>query len=109
MANVFVAILLVLIGTTPVEAFSGKASYYWHGQRVACGGRFNPHGMTTAHRSLPCGTKLMVTKGHRSVLVTVNDRGPFRKGRVLDLSLGAAKAIGLTRMGVGYVQYYRVN
>jgi len=51
----------------------------------------------------------MVTKGHRSVLVTVNDRGPFRKGRVLDLSLGAAKAIGLTRMGVGYVQYYRVN
>ena len=60
-------------------------------------------GMTAAHRSLPFGTKLKVTHGSRSVVVTVNDRGPFIRGRVLDLSKGAASVIGLTGRGVGYV------
>jgi rare lipoprotein A len=60
--------------------------------------------MTAAHRSLPFGTKLKVTHGSRSVVVTINDRGPFIKGRVLDLSTGAASAVGLTRAkGVGRV------
>ena len=59
--------------------------------------------MTCAHRSLPFGTKLRVTHGGRSVIVTVNDRGPFVRGRVLDLSTGAARAIGLTGAGVGRV------
>ena len=59
--------------------------------------------MTCAHRSLPFGTKLRVTHGGRSVVVTVNDRGPFIHGRVLDLSTGAARAIGLTSAGVGRV------
>ena len=59
--------------------------------------------MTAAHRSLPFGTKLRVTRGDRSVIVTINDRGPFVRGRVLDLSTGAARAIGLTGSGVGRV------
>ncbi len=60
-------------------------------------------GMTAAHRSLPFGTKLKVTHAGRSVVVTVNDRGPFIRGRVLDLSKGAAQVIGLTGRGVGHV------
>jgi rare lipoprotein A len=59
--------------------------------------------MTAAHRSLPFGTKLRVTHGGSSVIVTINDRGPFVRGRVLDLSTGAARAIGLTGAGVGRV------
>jgi rare lipoprotein A len=59
--------------------------------------------MTAAHRTLPFGTKLKVTHGERSVVVTINDRGPFIRGRVLDLSTGAARAIGLTSAGVGRV------
>jgi rare lipoprotein A len=84
---------------------SGKASYYGSesGSRTASGARFNPMGLTAAHRSLPFGTKLKVTHAGRSVVVTVNDRGPFIRGRVLDLSKGAAHAIGLTGRGVGHV------
>jgi len=63
----------------------------------------NSNGMTAAHRTLPFGTKLKVTHGDRSVVVTINDRGPFVRGRVLDLSTGAARAIGLTSAGVGRV------
>ena len=86
-------------------SFAGKASYYGSesGARTASGARYNPMGMTAAHRSLPFGTKLKVTHGSRSVVVTVNDRGPFVRGRVLDLSKGAAQAIGLTGRGVGHV------
>ena len=86
-------------------SFSGKASYYGSesGARTASGARYNPMGMTAAHRSLPFGTKLKVTHGARSVVVTVNDRGPFIRGRVLDLSKGAAQVIGLTGRGVGHV------
>ncbi len=81
------------------------ASYYGSesGSRTASGQRFNQNAMTAAHRSLPFGTKLRVTHGSRSVVVTVNDRGPFIRGRVLDLSKGAARAIGLTGRGVGRV------
>jgi rare lipoprotein A len=66
-------------------------------------GMANQNAMTCAHRSLPFGTKLRVTHGGRSVVVTVNDRGPFIRGRVLDLSTGAARAVGLTSAGVGRV------
>lgn len=87
------------------RTFSGIASYYGNeaGNKTASGQRFNQHAMTAAHRSLPFGTRLKVTHGSRSVLVTVNDRGPFIRGRVLDLSKGAAQAIGLTGRGVGMV------
>jgi rare lipoprotein A len=87
------------------HSFSGMASYYGNesGSQTASGQRFNQNAMTCAHRSLPFGTKLRVTHGGQSVVVTVNDRGPFVRGRVLDLSTGAARAIGLTSAGVGRV------
>lgn len=84
--------------------FSGIASIYWQGQRVAAGGRFAPMGLTAAHRRLPFGTKVNCRLGSRSVTVTINDRGPFVRGRVIDLSLGAGLAIGITkRRGVARV------
>lgn len=87
------------------RSFSGMASFYGNesGSRTASGQRFNQNAMTAAHRSLPFGTKLRVTHGGSSVIVTINDRGPFVRGRVLDLSTGAARAIGLTGAGVGRV------
>ena|ERR1700684_1096369 len=87
------------------RSFSGMASFYGNesGSRTASGQRFNQNAMTAAHRSLPFGTKLRVTHGGQSVVVTINDRGPFVRGRVLDLSTGAARAIGLTGAGVGRV------
>jgi rare lipoprotein A len=87
------------------RSFSGMASFYGNesGSRTASGQRFNQGAMTAAHRSLPFGTKLRVTHAGRSVVVTINDRGPFIRGRVLDLSKGAASAIGLTSRGVGRV------
>ena len=86
-------------------SFSGVASFYGNesGSKTASGQRFNQSAMTAAHRTLPFGTKLKVTHAQRSVVVTINDRGPFIRGRVLDLSTGAARAIGLTSAGVGRV------
>ena len=74
------------------------ASFYGHGEKLskytASGQRFNPHAMTAAHKTLPFGTVLQVC--HRGcVHVTINDRGPFVRGRQLDLSYGAARAIGM--------------
>jgi rare lipoprotein A len=87
------------------HSFSGMASFYGSesGSRTASGQRMNSNAMTAAHRTLPFGTKLRVTHGGQSVIVTINDRGPFVRGRVLDLSTGAARAIGLTSAGVGRV------
>jgi rare lipoprotein A len=87
------------------RVFSGIASFYGNesGRQTASGQRFDQNALTCAHRTLPFGTKLRVTHGDRSVIVTVNDRGPFVKGRVLDLSTAAARAVGLTSAGVGRV------
>ena len=87
------------------RSFSGMASFYGNesGSQTASGQRFDQNAMTAAHRSLPFGTKLRVTHGGRSVVVTINDRGPFVRGRVLDLSTAAARAVGLTSAGVGQV------
>jgi rare lipoprotein A (peptidoglycan hydrolase) len=74
------------------------ASFYGHGERLsrhtASGAVFNPHGYTAAHRTFPFGTHLRVCH-HGCVTVVVNDRGPFVRGRHLDLSYGAARAIGM--------------
>ncbi|HMF26107.1 MAG TPA: septal ring lytic transglycosylase RlpA family protein [Pseudolabrys sp.] len=87
-----------------VRQFSGTAAYYSPGYsgRTACGERYDPNKFTAAHRSLPFGTRLRITDpgSQRSVLVVVNDRGPFTKGRVLDLSLAAAKALHMTGRGL---------
>lgn len=84
--------------------FSGVAAYYSadYSGRTARGERYDPKKFTAAHRTLPFGTRLHVTdpKSRRSVVVVINDRGPFTKGRVLDLSLAAAKALGMTQRGL---------
>jgi rare lipoprotein A len=76
-------------------------AYYWEGSHTASGQPFNPHAMTAAHRTLPFGTHLNVTNPRtgKSVEVIVNDRGPYTSGVGLDLSLGAAQAIGLHGTG----------
>ena len=76
------------------------ASYYgqsFAGRRTASGERFNPSAMTAAHRTLPFGTRVRVTHARtgKHVVVRINDRGPFIKGRAIDLSSGAARAIGM--------------
>jgi rare lipoprotein A len=83
------------------HSFSGVASFYGNesGSQTASGQRFNQNAMTCAHRSLPFGTKLRVSHGGRSVVVTVNDRGPYVHGRVLDLSTAAARALGIEGLG----------
>lgn len=83
------------------HSFSGVASMYGNesGSRTASGQRFNENAMTCAHRTLPFGTKLRVSHGGRSIIVTVNDRGPFVRGRVIDLSRGAARALGISGLG----------
>lgn len=80
---------------------SGKpviASWYSSGKRTATGARFNPNGISVAHKTLPFGTRLHITnpRNQRSVQVVVNDRGPYVRGVTLDLSLGAARAIGMS-------------
>ena len=86
-------------------SYSGMASYYWEPQALASGGRFNPNAMTAAHKTLPFGTKVLVTNRNngRSVVVTINDRGPYVAGRVIDLSRAAASAVGMTGSGVAPV------
>ena len=84
---------------------SGMASYYWQRQRLASGGWFNPNAMTAAHKTLPFGTKVRVTHlgTGRTVMVTINDRGPYIRGRIIDLSSAAAGAIGMKGSGVARV------
>ncbi|MCC5669671.1 septal ring lytic transglycosylase RlpA family protein [Nostoc sp. CHAB 5784] len=86
----------------------GMASYYGYdgsGNRTASGQRFNPEGMTAAHRSLPFGTQVRVTntRNGRSVVLRINDRGPFIRGRVIDVSAGAARILGMMGSGVAPV------
>jgi rare lipoprotein A len=80
----------------------GRASWYAMGSRTANGERFAPSGLTAAHRTMPFGTRLVVTEvsSKRSVTVRVNDRGPFIPGRILDLSRGAAQSLGVVDRGV---------
>jgi peptidoglycan lytic transglycosylase len=87
----------------------GEASYYGHelaGNRTASGERFNPNALTAAHRSLPLGTRLRVTNvaNGRSVIVRVNDRGPFVRSRLIDVSLAAAREIQMVRAGRAQVR-----
>ena len=87
----------------------GKASYYgreFHGKATASGEKFNMHALTAAHKTLPFGTVVRVThRGNKkSVVVRINDRGPFVAGRVIDLSYAAAKRIDLLAAGVADVE-----
>ena len=89
------------------RVFSGKASYYsYQTGKTASGSSFNRNLPTAAHRSLPFGTRVRVTDlaTNRSVVVVINDRGPRVRDRVLDLSLGAARSLGITDRGVAQVR-----
>ena len=83
----------------------GKASYYGarhHGRKTASGERFDQHALTAAHRSLPFGSRVRVTnlRNDRSVVVRINDRGPYARGRIIDLSKRAAEQLDMLRAGV---------
>lgn len=103
LASTALAALLSCTFTLSATAQSGHASWYGSGRRTANGERFNPNGMTAAHRTLPFGTRVRVTNQRtgRSIIVRINDRGPFIRGRIIDLSRGAARAFGMG--GTAYV------
>jgi rare lipoprotein A len=89
---------------SPAAPGVGLASWYgddFHGRRTASGERYDQHGLTAAHPSLPFGTRIRVTNpsNGRSVVVRINDRGPFTRGRAIDLSYGAARQLGIDRCG----------
>lgn len=88
------------------HSMTGVASYYWQGQMTATGERFNKRDLTAAHKTLPFGTRVRVTcvDTGRSVVVRINDRGPFKPGRVIDLSERAAEDIGMTGRGLTKVR-----
>ena len=92
---------------SPANGSSCKASYYWQGQMTASGERFNPSDLTAAHKTLPLGSKVKVTNpsNGKTVVVRINDRGPYVAGRCLDLSKAAMETIGGTSSGVITVNY----
>jgi rare lipoprotein A len=102
-----------ILAPTPSQAATcSGASHYgmgdgYHGQITANGERFNTYAMTAAHRTLPFGTRLRVTHGGRSVIVRINDRGPYVDGRSLDLSYAAFKALASPSRGHIEVCYSR--
>jgi rare lipoprotein A len=94
-------ILCALAAIQPAAAQCGRASWYALHSKTASGEMMNPAQMTAAHRSLPFGTKVKVVNKRtgKSVVVRINDRGPFIKGRIIDLSKAAAGKIGMVRSG----------
>ncbi len=115
--SVLVATLaLGLFAFIPVASAAGQcggASWYgpgFHGKKTASGQKFNENAMTAAHKTLPFGTVVKVTdqRTGKSIKVTITDRGPFHKGRVIDLSKAAAAKLGTKNSGVGKVCLDRV-
>ena len=88
------------------EGTYGLASFYGEGSETASGEKFDPRGLTAAHPTLPFGTRLRVTNvsNGRSVVVRINDRGPFVAGRAVDVSSSAAERIGMVERGVAKVK-----
>jgi rare lipoprotein A len=112
------ALTLALIALTPLTAsagldpgdvIKGTASYYHdslHGRKTASGVPYNKRALTAAHKSLPLGSKVRVTdtRTGKSIVVKINDRGPFVKGRIIDLSRRAARELGMERRGLARVR-----
>lgn len=106
---VFLSMFGVMVGTANValaKAQCGTASWYKMGHTTANGESYNPDGLTAAHKSLPFGTRVTVKnlRNGRSVNVRINDRGPFVKGRIIDVSRGAARKLGMIGSGTAPVQ-----
>ena len=104
------ATFLMLSGNAFAAKSCGGASWYALHSRTASGEMMNPSAMTAAHKTLPLGSKVRVThaKTGKSVIVRINDRGPFIKGRIIDLSKGAAKRLGFIGAGHAKVCISRV-
>jgi rare lipoprotein A len=103
-----------IVDETETEIGGGVASYYGNelaGNRTASGERFDPGQLTAAHRSLPFGSMVRVTNTSNgdSVVVRINDRGPFSRGRVIDVSHAAAREIGMHRSGTARVKLALLN
>jgi len=108
-----IMLVCVILGTlqavSAATAEAGEASYYadsLNGRKTASGELYDKDALSAAHRSLPFGTKVKVTylKAGQSVVVVINDRGPYAKDRIIDLSGAAAKQIGLIEAGHGKVR-----
>ncbi len=91
-----------LFNNEPVATYEGKASYYWKPQPTASGERFDPEAMTAAHKTLPFQTTVRVTnlRNGKSCLVRITDRGPYIRGRIIDLSRAAAREVDMIKAGV---------
>ena len=100
-ALIFCAVVAPARAESWSAAHTAVASFYGYesGPRTASGERFDPNAMTAAHRTLPFGTLVRVTYQGRSVVVRINDRGPYVRGRDIDLSQGAARRIGIPGVG----------
>lgn len=108
MKRIFLTALMMLFLVVNAIAQTGYASYYadkFNGRKTASGQIFSNSKLTAAHKTLKFGTKVKVTnlKNSKSVIVTINDRGPFVKGRIIDLSKAAAKKIGMLQSGTAKV------
>ena len=102
LASLSLALLIIATSTT-VQAECGVSSVYWEGSRTATGERFNPHSVLVAHRTRPLNSYVHVRnmRTGKEITVRVGDRGPYHGARILDLSLGAAKLLGVS--GLAYV------
>lgn len=100
-ASLAAAAAMLAISSATASAQCGSASWYALNSRTASGEHMNPAAMTAAHRTLPFGSKVVVTnqRNGRSVVVRINDRGPFIKGRLIDLSKAAAHKLGFVNAG----------
>lgn len=111
--KIYILISSLLLGGCSSSALSNfdsnttQASWYSYGYKTASGARFNPESLTAAHKSLPFGTLVKVTNldNNKSVVVSINDRGPFIRGRDLDVSRRAAIELGFLKKGVTTVTY----
>jgi rare lipoprotein A len=106
--------VLAQAGDSRVEIDTGMASYYGvelGGRRTASGERFDPNAMTAAHRTLAFGTRVAVTNlaNGQEVIVRINDRGPWGKSRIVDVSYAAAKQLGMHRSGTAKVKLELLN
>jgi rare lipoprotein A len=108
MCRLSLAAVLLVLALRPVHAETGIAAFYGGG-RTASGEVSGPNGLTAAHRTLPFGTKVLVTnvRNGRTVLVRINDRGPYGRGRIIDLSRAAARELDMIRVGTTRVNVAR--
>lgn len=108
MCRLSLAAVLLVLALRPVQAETGIAAFYGGG-RTASGEVSGPNGLTAAHRTLPFGTKVLVTnvRNGRTVLVRINDRGPYGRGRIIDLSRAAARELDMIRVGTTRVNVVR--